>query len=349
MLKMIVVMALAAISCCEALAQGGCQQYTTWTVSGFAGFDPGDPGGDPVWQASIAEQQAMHGGIGPFCSYEWVYAHWSGVCHAYGYQCSEPPIPPAASPKETNSCSTPSCGSPIRLSSGNTFIEETDLSIPGLGGGLKVVRTWNSLWPVSQAAFQAGLFGNNWRSTSGERVFVGSDGTMKYSRADGSFWSLLLYSTPTSAATYHVIAPANAQATMTEQGTTSWTVIFQNGEQRIFDYNSGLLIAIVDRNGNTTSLSYDSGNRLISVADLAGRHLYFSYTNPSSYLVSGVTSDVGVSLSYTYDTQGRLVTVSKPDQTTVSFEYDANSFITAVKDQQGKILESHTYDTTGRG
>jgi YD repeat-containing protein len=66
-------------------------------------------------------------------------------------------------------------------------------------------------------------------------------------------------------------------------------------------------------------------------------------------LVTGVTSDVGLSLSYAYDTQGRLVTVTKPDQSTVTFEYDANSFITAVRDSDGKILESHTYDSRGRG
>jgi YD repeat-containing protein len=58
---------------------------------------------------------------------------------------------------------------------------------------------------------------------------------------------------------------------------------------------------------------------------------------------------VGLSLSYAYDGQGRLTTVTKPDQTTVSFTYDSNSMITAVKDSNGKILESHTYDSSGRG
>jgi YD repeat-containing protein len=136
---------------------------------------------------------------------------------------------------------------------------------------------------------------------------------------------------------------------MTEQATTTWTITFQNGEQRIFDYKSGWLTAIIDRNGNQTTLAYDSLSRLSSVTDPASRHLYFSYTGPSSYLLSGVSSDVGVSLSYAYDNQGRLLTVTKPDQTTLSFQYDSHSFITAVTDSQGKIIESHTYDSTGRG
>jgi YD repeat-containing protein len=66
-------------------------------------------------------------------------------------------------------------------------------------------------------------------------------------------------------------------------------------------------------------------------------------------LVTSVTSDVGLSLSYAYDSNGRLIQVTKPDLTTISFQYDSNSLITAVLDSNGKILESHTYDSSGRG
>jgi len=90
-------------------------------------------------------------------------------------------------------------------------------------------------------------------------------------------------------------------------------------------------------------------NRLVSVTDPVSRHLYFTYASGSSRLITGLTSDVGLSLSYAYDTQGRLTQVTKPDQTTVSFEYDSNSLISAVKDTVGKLLESHTYDGSGRG
>ena len=33
----------------------------------------------------------------------------------------------------------------------------------------------------------------------------------------------------------------------------------------------------------------------------------------------------------------------------MTFEYDANSLISAVKDTDGKLLEGHTYDSQGRG
>ncbi len=263
------------------------------------------------------------------------------VCTVASNSCA-----PANAPNET----CPTCaagvataGAPISLASGNTFIQQTDVRIPGLSNGLTLMRTWNSKWPPSQSAFQTGLFGPNWRSNFEERVFVGSDGYIKYARGDGSFWSFGY-----NAGVWNVAAPANVVATLA-QGSTYWTLTFQNGEQRRFDNTSGDLIAIIDRNGNTTQLSYDGLSRLVTVTDAASRHLYFAYGSNSSYLITGVTSDVGVSLSYTYDGQGRLTQLTKPDNTTISFEYDSNSLITAVKDSAGKIVESHTYDSAARG
>jgi YD repeat-containing protein len=249
---------------------------------------------------------------------------------------------PLAGPKET--CPfCPKAGQPISLATGTTYIQQTDVKIPGFSNGLTLVRTWISQWPSTQTAFQVGLFGPNWRSTFEERVFVGSDNYIKYARGDGSFWSFGYY-----LGAYSIAAPANVTATLVP-GSTFWTLTFQNGEQRQFDNNSGSLIAIIDRNGNTTQVSYDGTNRLVTVTDPAARHLYFGYANDTSRLVTSVTSDVGLSLSYSYDGQGRLTQVTKPDLTTLSFQYDSSSRITSVTDSNGKILESHTYDTSGRG
>jgi YD repeat-containing protein len=177
-------------------------------------------------------------------------------------------------------------------------------------------------------------------------VFIGADNYIKYSRSDGNIWSFAY-----AGGTYAPVSPGNATATLALDSTaTYWTLTFQNGERRIFNYlGGGYLIGIVDRNGNTTQVSYDAINRLATVTDPAGRHLYFGYANNSSYLVTSVTSDVGLSLTYTYDSQQRLSQVTYPDQTFVTFQYDSNSMITAVLDSAGKVLESHTYDSKGRG
>jgi YD repeat-containing protein len=87
---------------------------------------------------------------------------------------------------------------------------------------------------------------------------------------------------------------------------------------------------------------------LITVTDPASRHLSFTYIG-SSFLAGSASADVGISYSYTYDNQGRLTKVTKPDNTTVSLQYDTNFNITAVLDSDGKVLESHTYDGAHRG
>lgn len=240
----------------------------------------------------------------------------------------------------------PVAAAPINLTNGNTYIQQTDVSLPGLGGGLTLNRTWSSIWPTSQGLSPTGLFGPNWRSNFEEKVFTGGGG-LQYARGDGSFWIFA------SGSNANVVAPANVVATLNltpaqGQSPAYWTIAFQNGEQRVFDYTSGLLTAIIDRNGNTTQLAYDGTSRLITVTDAAGRHLYFGYPN-GSRLVTSVTSDVGLTLTYAYDGQGRLSQITKPDLTTISFQYNANSLISAVLDSDGKVLEQHTYDSTGRG
>ena len=178
---------------------------------------------------------------------------------------------------------------------------------------------------------------------------MGSDNWLTYARGDGGYWAFGV--TPTGGiSTFVVATPANVSATLVvNQGGSDWILSFKDGEQRHFNPGTGLLTSIVDRNGNTTQLTYDSSNRLTTVTDPASRHLYFNYPSGSSTLVTSVTSDFGVTLSYSYDASGRLTQVTKPDLTTITYTYNSLSQITQVTDSNGKVLESHTYDSIGRG
>lgn len=250
----------------------------------------------------------------------------------------------AACPPPCNCPKAPSTsGYPISMASGDTFIEEVDIKIPSLGGGLDLTRTWNSVWPTILAAQSTGIFGPYWRSTYEEQIIMGGDNYLRYLRGDGTVWAF-----GENGGQFVVSAPATVAATLVA-GTTNWVLTFQNGEQRQFNLTTGLLTAIIDRNGNTTQLTYDNLNRLVTVTSAASQHLYFNYQSGSSYLIASVTSDFGMTFSYTYDSENRLSQVTYPDQTTVSFTYNTQSQITQVTDSNGIVLESHTYDSTGRG
>lgn len=260
---------------------------------------------------------------------------FSEICSIQTYQCAPTPCPTCG----------PKAGGPIDLATGNTDITQSDIRLPGLGGGLTLTRTWNSQTPG------AGIFGLGWSSTLEERVYVGSDGLIKDARGDGSIFSFGWSSyTPDGKGSIYLLAgPSNGGSTLQIENAI-WTLTFKNGDKETFSQATGALQSIVDRNGNTTQLSYDSNNHLVAVADPASRHLYFAYSQIAGYyLATSVTSDFGVSLSFQYDNIGRLTKAVKPDNTFVTFEYGFLNFITAVKDSGGKLLESHTYDVQGRG
>jgi len=238
----------------------------------------------------------------------------------------------------------PNCGSPIELTTGNTYIIQNDFAIPGLGGGLALTRTWNSRW----REYKAGIFGLSWRSTYEESVYMADDGYEKYARADGSIWAF-------GAGDGGLVpaAPADEVAFLTLNNGIL-TLAFKDGSKRTFNDSTGLLASIVDRNGNTTSVAYDSNNRLSTVTDAANRTITFNYPDASSQYVSSVVSAAG---TFTYTYSGPFLTkVTRPDNTFMTFEYgdDAPLFglpplITAVKDTDGKLIEGHHYDALGRG
>src|ERR1700691_2106611 len=134
----------------------------------------------------------------------------------------------------------PTCnnaGSPVNLATGNTYVTQQDIKLPGLGGGLTRARTWNSVLRSSLSS--VGLFGPNWRSTYEERIYIDDDNTVAYVRGDGSVWNFVAGSSqtftppppPNTLGTFPPIAPANLTASLFE-ASAAWTLILQNGEQR---------------------------------------------------------------------------------------------------------------------
>jgi Domain of unknown function (DUF6531) len=84
---------------------------------------------------------------------------------------SNPTEPPPSDPDAscTTGCNSASGSKPINFLNGDTWIPQTDYALPGLGGGLTLTRTRNSLWSLMNPPEQSGIFGDSWRSNFEER------------------------------------------------------------------------------------------------------------------------------------------------------------------------------------
>jgi RHS repeat-associated protein len=100
------------------------------------------------------------------------------------------------------------------------------------------------------------------------------------------------------------------------------------------------LTRIVDRNGNTTTLQYTSGD-LTEIADTYGRVLTLTY-GPRHKLASS-TDPLGRTTTFTYDPSGRqLESITDPEGKTVRYTYDRRARMTAQLDKDGRSF-SYTY------
>jgi YD repeat-containing protein len=239
-------------------------------------------------------------------------------------------------------------GAPVNLTEGNVWIQQRDYSVPGLGGGLELSRTWNSRWMYATPPTLAGMFGSGWRSTFEEQLMPLSTDTLIYWRGDGSGWTFTYNSALNS---YLLSSPPDERAQlMMNPATSGFTLTFADGTQKVFN-GQGLLAAVVDRNNNQTTLAYDWSNRLTSVTSPGGSTLTFTYGDPNNPLqVTTAQDSVGTVATYTYDSSSRLTKVTYPDGSALNFTLDPNSsMILSVTDSQGKLIESHTYDAQNRG
>jgi RHS repeat-associated protein len=246
-----------------------------------------------------------------------------------------------------------SAGSPINVLNGNTWIPQQDYFMPGIGGGLTLTRTWNSLWANANPPETAGIFGDSWRSTFEERIQVVSGSVFRYWKGNGNS---LFYGYNSGQGTYYLTAPLDDQTTLSYNSVTSvWTITEKDGTKRNFN-GAGYLTSIVDLNGNTTTISVDANNqnRIASITDASGHVLTFNYADANNpRLCTSISDSVGTFTQYAYDdATKRLTQVTYPDSSQYKFTYndpDSNTLISLVTDSAGKTIEAHTYDSSRRG
>ena len=155
---------------------------------------------------------------------------------------------------------------PVNCASGNQTEEQTDLVVGGRGPSLHLTRTYNS--QAAAEAEEPGPWGYGWSGPySSHLEFNEESGSITVVQENGATATFVLEGS-------EYVPGAWIQATLEEEGEG---YVFTLPDQEKLRFNSeGTLTDQEDRNGNSLSMSYSSGN-LTAVEDDAERKLQFFY------------------------------------------------------------------------
>jgi RHS repeat-associated protein len=228
-------------------------------------------------------------------------------------------------------------GAPVNCATGNQTEEQTDLAVGGRGPALHVTRTYNS--QAAAEAEEPGPWGYGWSGPYSSHLEFKEEGAITVVQENGAAVTF-------NYAGGEYLPGAWIQATLVNEGE-NYVFTLPNQEKLTFD-SEGKLTEVQDRNGNSLSMSYESGN-LTAVEDDAERKLQFLYwegrilsaKDPMGhYVIYGASSDNLTKVS-SWDGE------AKESETLWEFGYDESHQLTEMTDGRGGVTETE-YDEENR-
>ena len=260
-----------------------------------------------------------------------------------------------------NECCDEKVGGPIHIGTGNKFREEEDV-VPATAKGLHFTRFYNSQVDTSDyldPQWSNANIGTRWTHTYFRRLgFKANEaGSAAFAyRPDGRILTFTLQAdawTPDVDVSERLVPVAGG-----------WVLTTLDDEQEHYD-TSGKLVAIVARDGSSTSLAYsDAGTSyaiapgpgyLIGVTDRVGRSLSLGYT--ASGFLDSITLPDGAKYHYHYDASNRLIAVARPGGVQRQYHYNEAQYtgganlpwaLTGITDENGSRHSVYQYDSQGR-
>ena len=230
-------------------------------------------------------------------------------------------------------------GEPVNCDTGNLIEAATDLTVAGRGQSLQLTRTYNAL--DAATASTPHRFGYGWSDS--ESLSLTLDGSTVPAQAivhteDGSSIRFVA-----SNGGYAPVGPwVIARLTQNPDGTYTYALPDQTAD--VFS-SAGVLTAERDRDGNTTSFTYDGAGHLATIADPAGRTLTF--TVGSNGLVSAATDPMGHVVQYGYDGSGNLTSVTDASGSVTRYGYDGAHRLVSMTRPDGGVT-TNIFDTANR-
>ncbi|KKK65681.1 hypothetical protein LCGC14_2971700, partial [marine sediment metagenome] len=222
---------------------------------------------------------------------------------------------------------------PVNTALGNFTYDHNDLRLASKGLPLQLTRFYNS-----QAGAE-GSFGRGW--THNYNIKVSKNGTVStVTYADGHQTRFK------SKGSGQYDALAGVEEKLSNYG---WpytdTLTFKDQTKYAFD-QSGRLSSIIDKYGNTTSLTY-VGDRLNKVTNASGQSLTFTYNGGGH--ISQVTDSAGRSVGYGYDPNNGLTSFTDARTKTTNYTYDSRRQLESIKEAGAvKPIVTNVYNASGQ-
>jgi RHS repeat-associated protein len=229
------------------------------------------------------------------------------------------------------------CGDPVNCATGSYSEAQTDFAIGGRGVGLVLTRVYNA-----QAAVTAGFpgaFGYGWTNAFGDRLAL-EEGGKRVTMVDGSGGTVPFV----EAGEGSYAGPAWSQDALSGSSESGFTLITPDQMKYRFS-GSGRLESVTDRNGNETTLGYETG-RLKTITDPASRQITLTYNGEG--LVESAEDPMGHVVHYAYE-GGDLSSVTMPGEESPrwQFKYDGSHRMTSMTDGRGGKT-TNEYDGSNR-
>jgi len=146
-----------------------------------------------------------------------------------------------------------------------------------------------------------------------------------------------------------------SQAVLTRTSANSYQMLFADGSSYIFSLPDStntvsrrvFLTRMVDPQGNSVQISFDSSFRVVAVTDAIGQVTTFSYQDPGDRLkITKVTDPFGRFATFQYDSNNRLSEITDCIGLTSQFAYDSGDNILTMTTPYGTT--SYAFGQEGR-
>ena len=279
-------------------------------------------------------------------------------------------VPPAGGPITTDSelgggdsidpGACDACDGSVNPAAGDYYQSDTDVSVPGYGGGLSLTRTYDALSAQAEASASSpspGPFGYGWTdsysthlepaggatslSPTSSVTFVDSSGAMENFDPESGGMCSSPETGPGGTDSYCAL-PRVLASLVYDSSSSTYVLTTPGSGTQSFD-SSGRLVSITDLSGDTTSFSYgspapgsgdcpSSAGSCETVTSPSGRAMVIGWSGSSeSGFISSVTDPMGRTWRYGYDANDNLTSVTDPMGNVTSYSYDTGNANTALR------------------